>query len=130
MQQVAPRDESGTRNVEVAKENVDTRRYTEDDIATLESGDLTDPMTQAALSVAYDQNDPDETRDRIVFQRSPEAAASGTTEVVRNRLETIEAKLRHTPKNAYLRSQRAAILCSLARRGRPETPATHTPSAR
>ena len=128
--QVATQNESGARKIEVTKENIDTRRYTEDDIATLESGDLTDPMTQAALSVAYEQNDPNETKERVVFRRSPEAAAGGTTEAVRKRLETIEAKLQHTPKDAYLRSQRAAILCSLARRGRPETPLTHTLSAR
>ena len=105
----------GTLEPELSRDNVHTRRYTEEDISALENGDLTDPMVQMALDIAYEQNDPEED-DRIVFQRSPLLSATGTVAELHERLGMIEAKRRKAPRDAYLRKQRAAILCSLAHR--------------
>ena len=110
------RAESGARKLGITEQNVWTRRYDETDIATLENGDLTDLTVDIALGVAYEQNDPEAGNPNVVLQRNPREAADGSTEELAERLAGIERKLKGRPKDAFLRTQRAAILCSLARR--------------
>ena len=110
------KSESGAVKLGLTAQNVQMRRYDERDIATLESGDLTDSMVEIALGVAYEQNDTEARKLHVVLQRNPGEAAHGSAEVLASRLGEIERKLKGRPKNAFLRTQRAAILCSLARR--------------
>ena len=108
--------ESRTGRLGITLQNVYARRYDETDITALENGDLTDLKVEIALGIAYEQNDPEAGNPNVVLQRDPGEAANGSAEELGHRLGDIERKLKSKPKDAFLRTQRAAILCSLARR--------------
>ena len=108
--------ESRAGRLGITLQDVYARRYDETDITALENGDLTDLKVELALGVAYEQSDPEAGNPNVVLHRDPGEVANGSAEELGHRLGDIERKLKERPKNAFLRTQRAAILCSLARR--------------
>ena len=113
--------DKATRNRSAARDWIRRAAVTERFVLDNEAWDETDREGAVyrhiiALGVAYEQNDTEARKLHVVLQRNPGEAAHGSAEVLASRLGEIERKLKGRPKNAFLRTQRAAILCSLARR--------------
>ena len=87
-------------------------RYTEADIAWLETLDLTDQGVGSALHRAYMQNDPDFTT--LVLRPSSFLYSIGTEDELRERIADTEKQLKASPKSYDLRLERFEAMRGLA----------------
>ena len=85
------------------------KRYTEEDIARLEAGDLTDRTVRSKLRTAYYQNDTSAERERLVIERDLNVFVPETR--LREMLDDIE-RIRNP--SARKRADRLRILSRLA----------------